>query len=228
MDVTLLDANGNRFTAKGNRDTGALLVEGLVEVSGAANVVNQELELAALNSIAEKTPALGQALAGASTPVVLTAEQLSTLTPPAAITGFSRETTLAEIDTKLSSQATATNQTTGNASLSSIDTKLSSQATATNQDALKATQYLSQNNVQTVSFDTNTLATALATNTTRVVLTATQDCWVKLGGTATVGGAGCIFIPAGVPYPPILTTAGTVINVIKDTTAGKLNIYESV
>lgn len=42
-------------------------------------------------------------------------------------------TSLSSIDTKLSSQATAANQSTGNASLSSIDTKLSSQATAANQ-----------------------------------------------------------------------------------------------
>ncbi len=39
-------------------------------------------------SIDTKTPALGQALAAGSVPVVLTAAQLTTLTPPAAITGF--------------------------------------------------------------------------------------------------------------------------------------------
>ena len=39
-------------------------------------------------SIDAKIPALGQALAAASTPVVLTAAQITTLTPPAAITGF--------------------------------------------------------------------------------------------------------------------------------------------
>lgn len=44
--------------------------------------------LTALQSLNTKTPALGQALAAASVPVVLTASQLSTLTPPAAITGF--------------------------------------------------------------------------------------------------------------------------------------------
>ena len=42
-------------------------------------------------SLDTKTPALGQALAAASVPVVLTAAQLSTLTPPAAITGFALE-----------------------------------------------------------------------------------------------------------------------------------------
>lgn len=41
-----------------------------------------------VSSIDSKTPALGQALAAASVPVVLTAAQLTTLTPPAAITGF--------------------------------------------------------------------------------------------------------------------------------------------
>lgn len=39
-------------------------------------------------SIDAKIPALGQALAAASVPVVLTASQLTTLTPPAAISGF--------------------------------------------------------------------------------------------------------------------------------------------
>jgi hypothetical protein len=44
-----------------------------------------------LSSIDAKTPALGQALAAASSPVVLTAAQLATLTPPAAITGYATE-----------------------------------------------------------------------------------------------------------------------------------------
>lgn len=39
-------------------------------------------------SIDAKTPALGQALAAGSVPVVLTASQLTTLTPPTAISGF--------------------------------------------------------------------------------------------------------------------------------------------
>lgn len=43
---------------------------------------------ASLSSIDGKNPALGQALAAASVPVVLTAAQITTLTPPAAITGY--------------------------------------------------------------------------------------------------------------------------------------------
>ena len=50
--------------------------------------------LAALNT---KVPNQGQALAAASVPVVLTDIQITTLTPPAAISGFATETTLASI-----------------------------------------------------------------------------------------------------------------------------------
>jgi hypothetical protein len=44
---------------------------------------------------------LGQQLAAASVPVVLTAAQISTLTPPAAITGFATQATLASVLTNL-------------------------------------------------------------------------------------------------------------------------------
>jgi len=54
-----------------------------------------------LSSIDAKIPVLGQALAAASVPMVLTAAQLITLTPPAAITGFSTESTLSTINTKV-------------------------------------------------------------------------------------------------------------------------------
>jgi hypothetical protein len=50
-----------------------------------------ETTLAALNA---KNPALGQALAEGSVPVVLPAAQITTLTPPPAITGFALDTTV--------------------------------------------------------------------------------------------------------------------------------------
>lgn len=65
-------------------------------------------------SIDTKTPALGQALAAGSVPVVLTAAQLSTLTPPAAITGF----------------ATAANQSTLIGHVDGIETLLTAIAAA--------------------------------------------------------------------------------------------------
>ena len=48
--------------------------------------------LASIKAKTDNIPPLGQALAAASVPVVLTAAQLSTLTPPAAITNFALET----------------------------------------------------------------------------------------------------------------------------------------
>lgn len=48
--------------------------------------------LAAIKADTDKIPSQGQALAAASTPVVLTAAQITTLTPPAAITNFALET----------------------------------------------------------------------------------------------------------------------------------------
>lgn len=77
--------------------------------------------LASIKTNTDKIPALGQALAAGSVPVVLTAAQLSTLTPPAAITGFATsakqdtiighvdgiETVLGTIDTDTGNMATS-------------------------------------------------------------------------------------------------------------------------
>lgn len=68
--------------------------------TGASTSALQTTGNTSLSSIDTKTPALGQQLAAASSPVVLTAAQLTTLTPPAAITGFALEAGhLATIDT---------------------------------------------------------------------------------------------------------------------------------
>ena len=50
--------------------------------------------LATIDTSTARIPAQGQALAAASTPVVLTAAQITTLTPPAAITNFALDATL--------------------------------------------------------------------------------------------------------------------------------------
>jgi hypothetical protein len=57
--------------------------------TGASTSANQTTAISSLSSLDTKTPALGQALAAASTPVVLTAAQLTTLTPlsTVAVTG---------------------------------------------------------------------------------------------------------------------------------------------
>ena len=55
--------------------------------------------LAAIKAKTDNIPALGQALAAASVPVILPAATVTTLTPPAAITGFATETTVGGIKT---------------------------------------------------------------------------------------------------------------------------------
>jgi hypothetical protein len=70
---------------------------------------------ASLTSIDNKTPALGQAIASASVPVVLTTAQLTTITPLSTIT--------ANLGT-IGTAATSAKQDTGNTSLGSIDATL--------------------------------------------------------------------------------------------------------
>lgn len=94
-------------------------------VSGTVTANLSATDNAVLDSIqagTDKIPALGQALAAGSVPVVMTASQLTTLTPPAAITGFATsakqdtiighvdgvETLLGTIDSKLGGTLTVT------------------------------------------------------------------------------------------------------------------------
>lgn len=87
-------------TANAGTGTFAVSAASLPLPSGASTAANQATGNTSLASIDGKTPALGQALAAASVPVVLTAAQLSALTPPAAITGFATESTLAALNAK--------------------------------------------------------------------------------------------------------------------------------
>lgn len=75
---TSVDALAGTITA------GAVDVNATIDTTGLATDATDT----SVASIDTKTPALGQALAAASVPVVLTAAQVSTLTPPAAISGF--------------------------------------------------------------------------------------------------------------------------------------------
>jgi hypothetical protein len=65
-----------------------LPVTASIDTTGLATSTGQTTGNNSLSSIDTKTPALGQALSASSVPIVLTAAQIITLTPPAAITGF--------------------------------------------------------------------------------------------------------------------------------------------
>lgn len=91
--------------------------------TGASTSALQTTGNTSLSSIDGKTPALGQALAAASSPVVLTAAQITTLTPPAAITNFALETggNLATVNTNLGAPgATACTTDTASCSLNQL------------------------------------------------------------------------------------------------------------
>lgn len=81
-----------------NQDEQSALLSDMVNQQ--ATDAKLELVRLLLSSLDTKNPALGQALAAASVPVVLPLTQIATLTPPAAITGFLTET---DFDSKVGS-----------------------------------------------------------------------------------------------------------------------------
>lgn len=94
--------------------------------TGASTSANQNSEISSLTSLDGKTPALGQALAAASVPIVLTAIQLAALTPLSSVgvNNFPATQPISAVALPLpSGAATASLQTTGNTSVASIDTK---------------------------------------------------------------------------------------------------------
>lgn len=80
--ITSLASIDTKITAV---NTGAVVVSSSALPTGAATSAKQDTGNTSVASIDTKTPALGQALAAASVPVVLTAAQITTLTPPATL-----------------------------------------------------------------------------------------------------------------------------------------------
>lgn len=140
-----VDASGNLIvsplattsTVTVVQPTGSLLhatIDSSALPTGASTSSLQTSGNASLTSIDGKTPALGQALAAASVPVVLTASQLTTLTPLTSVTvtqatGTNLHTVVDSGSITVTSSglptgaSTSALQTSGNASLASIDTK---------------------------------------------------------------------------------------------------------
>lgn len=92
--TSLITALGSPFQAGGNIGNTAFQANAGTNLNTSLLALETGGNLAAIKTDVDKIPSQGQALAAASTPVVLTAAQITTLTPPAAITGFATETTL--------------------------------------------------------------------------------------------------------------------------------------
>jgi hypothetical protein len=107
--------------------------------------------LAAIKTDVDKIPAQGQALAAASMPVVLPAAQITTLTPPAAITNFANETggNLAAAKTDLDTLAGIVSAAKAATKLADGDnvtlgTKADAKSAATDTTAITAMQVLKE------------------------------------------------------------------------------------
>jgi hypothetical protein len=120
-NVVKVDDNGGSLTI----DASSLPLP-----TGASTSSLQTTGNTSLSNIDTKLPALGQALAAASLPVVLTAAQLSTLTPTTGLTDAELRASAVPISASAlplpTGASTSALQTTGNTSLSSINTKVPS------------------------------------------------------------------------------------------------------
>jgi hypothetical protein len=104
-----VDASGTTVPVSGTFFQTTQPVSGTVTSNAGTNLNTSALALEAghLATIDSHIPAPGQALAAGSMPVVLTAAQITTLTPPVAITGFALEAGhLATIDTSTAASKT--------------------------------------------------------------------------------------------------------------------------
>jgi hypothetical protein len=169
---------------------------------GDATAANQTTEIAKLTSIDGKVPALGQALAAASTPIVLTAAQLATLTPLAQITGFAtsaNQQTNAITDAQIRATALPISGTvTANTGLTQplTDTQIRATALAVSGTFFQATQPIS---------GTVTSNATLAAETTKVIGT------VNVAGTIPISGA-LTDTQLRASAVPVTSNAGTNLN----------------
>lgn len=183
-----------------------------VSVSGVATAENQSTIISLLTSIDDKFPALGQALAAASIPVVLPASQIATLTPPAAITGFA---TSANQSTIISALTALDGHVDGLEGLAlSIDTKITtcntgavviSSSALPSGAATSARQDTGNSLLSSIDSKIPSLGQALSTACVPVVLPASQISTLTplstvaatQSGTWTVTGAGGTFPVTG-------------------------------
>jgi len=115
-------------------------------------------------SIDGKTPALGQALAAASVPVVLTAAQEAALTPPAAITGFATSAKQDTLLTELQAKADLTEtQPVGVVPLTSCGSGVTTVTTAGTQVALGSSTAIDSVTIKALSTNTGLIYVGTST-----------------------------------------------------------------
>lgn len=113
-------------------------------ITAPATSANQGTMIGSLSSIDTKLPTQGQALAAASMPVVLPAAQITSLTPPAAITNYANETggNLATLAGIVSSSKASVKTADGD--IASIGAKTDAKNTATDATSVSMISLLKQ------------------------------------------------------------------------------------
>lgn len=92
LAVRLTDTNGDYVAAAGGSTTTVVQANAGTNLNTSLLALEAGGNLAAIKAKTDNIPVLGQAADTGSLPVVLTSAQVTTLTPPAAITGFALET----------------------------------------------------------------------------------------------------------------------------------------
>lgn len=172
-----------------------------------------------VSSIDSKTPALGQALAAASVPVVLTAAQLTTLTPPAAITGFgtaANQTTIIGHLDGVEGLLTTIDADTGEIS-AHIGTLSDAAATAGGTGSVSAKLRLATSQLDSIKTAVETLDNAISGSEMQVDVVAALP-----AGTNNIGDVDVLTLPGTGIEDAAETAGGTLLmagSVRRDTAA---------
>ena len=186
-------------------------VSGTVSLpTGASTSALQTTGNASVASLDTKAPALGQALAAASVPVVLPATQITTLTPPAAITGFALEAGhLATIDTS-TARIPAQGQALAAASLPVVLT------------AAQIATLTPLTSVAVTNAGTFAVQATLAAETTKVIGTVNQGTspWVCSVASTTITGSVAVTGTFWQATQPVSLTSTTITGSVAVTQSG--------
>ena len=163
--------------------------------TGASTSALQTTGNSSLSSIDTKTPALGQALAAASVPVVLTAAQLSTLTPLSSVT--------------VSGSVTANAGTNLNTSLLALDSTVAKDSSLTTIDSSINTLLKPASTLAAVTSITNTV-------TIKADTAGNQANALKVDGTATTQpiSVASLPLPTGASTSALQTTGNSSLSSI--------------
>ncbi len=177
-------------------------ISGTVSLSGGgdATAANQTTGNSSLSSIDTKTPALGQALAAASSPVVLTAAQLTTLTPLTSVAVTNTGTFAVTQGTAANLNATvvgtgtfATQAAIADGAAVTLGAKADAKSTATDTTAITAMQVLKQ-----ISASVQAPPSQAVTNTGTFVTQSTLAAeTTKVIGTVNVSAAQVVGLSTG-------------------------------